>query len=318
MGGSGSGTRVGVHVLTLTALTITLFAAAGYVPVLGIIVSLLAPAPLLLVILRYGRRVGLLALGLAASLLTLLLGHFQSVIFLAEYGVMALTMAEAIKRKWSVERTLLISTAVPLISTGLAMGALLSSANVDLSTIRQHFEQDLAQTLPQYLNQEGDALNSELRAYIEEALSIVVRLIPALLIISTAASALSNYGLIRIVRRRTGNQEAFPEIKLAHWKAPEACVWMLIAAGLCAFLPLASLQVLGLNALLLVGLLYAVQGLGIMVFYFQKASVPPLFRSIAYLFLVIQPLLLLGVAAFGLFDLWFDFRRLSHKREESS
>jgi hypothetical protein len=32
---------------------------------------------------------------------------------------------------------------------------------------------------------------------------------------------------------------------------------------------------------------------------------------------MIQPLLLLGVAAFGLFDLWFDFRRLSNKREES-
>src|SRR5688572_4999022 len=116
MGGLDSGTRVGVHVLTLTALTIILFAAAGFVPVLGIIVSLLAPTPLLLVILRYGRRVGLLALALAASLLALLLGHFQSVIFLAEYGVMALTMAEAIRRKWSVERTLLTATAVPFIS----------------------------------------------------------------------------------------------------------------------------------------------------------------------------------------------------------
>ena len=318
MGGLDSGTRVGVHVLTLTALTIILFAAAGFVPVLGIIVSLLAPTPLLLVILRYGRRVGLLALALAASLLALLLGHFQSVIFLAEYGVMALTMAEAIRRKWSVERTLLTATAVPFISTGLAMGLLLSSANVDLSTIRQHFEQDLAQTLPQYLNQGGDAIDGELRAYIEEALSIVVRLIPALLIISTAATALINYGLIRIVWRRAGNQEAFPEVKLAHWKVPDVCVWVLIAAGLGSFIPLAGVQVLALNALLLVGLLYTVQGLGIMVFYFQKASVPPLFRSLAYLFLVIQPLLLMGVAAFGLFDLWFDFRRLHHKREESS
>jgi uncharacterized protein YybS (DUF2232 family) len=299
-------------------LTIILFAAAGFVPVLGIIVSLLAPTPLLLVILRHGRRVGLLALSLAASLLALLLGHFQSVIFLAEYGVMALTMAEAIRRKWSVERTLLTATAVPFISTGLAMGLLLSSANVDLGTIRQHFEQDLAQTLPQYLNQGGDAIDGELRAYIEEALSIVVRLIPALLIISTAATALINYGLTRIVWRRAGNQGAFPEVKLAHWKVPDACVWVLIAAGLGSFIPLAGVQVLALNALLLVGLLYAVQGLGIMVFYFQKASVPPLFRSLAYLFLVIQPLLLMGVAAFGLFDLWFDFRRLHHKREESS
>jgi hypothetical protein len=32
---------------------------------------------------------------------------------------------------------------------------------------------------------------------------------------------------------------------------------------------------------------------------------------------VIQPLLLLGVAVFGLFDLWFDFRRIGTKREET-
>jgi len=45
--------------------------------------------------------------------------------------------------------------------------------------------------------------------------------------------------------------------------------------------------------------------------------VPPLFRSLAYVVLVLQPVLLLGVAAFGLFDLWFDFRRIRNKREES-
>jgi hypothetical protein len=38
-------------------------------------------------------------------------------------------------------------------------------------------------------------------------------------------------------------------------------------------------------------------------------------RSLAYVVLVIQPLFLLGVAAFGLFDLWFDFRRTDNKQE---
>ena len=49
MGGSFSGTRVSVQVLMLAALTVTLFAAARYVPVLGLLVSLLAPTPILLV-----------------------------------------------------------------------------------------------------------------------------------------------------------------------------------------------------------------------------------------------------------------------------
>jgi uncharacterized protein YybS (DUF2232 family) len=76
------------------------------------------------------------------------------------------------------------------------------------------------------------------------------------------------------------------------------------------------MQMVGMNVLLLVSLVYLVQGLGIMVFYLNRTSMPLIFRSLAYIFLLIQPLLLLGVAAFGLFDLWFDFRRTGNKREE--
>jgi uncharacterized protein YybS (DUF2232 family) len=69
---------------------------------------------------------------------------------------------------------------------------------------------------------------------------------------------------------------------------------------------------------LLVSLVYLLQGLGVMLFYLRRAAVPPLLRTLAYIFLIIQPLFLLGVAAFGLFDLWFDFRRLGNKQEETS
>jgi uncharacterized protein YybS (DUF2232 family) len=119
MGGSFSGTRVSVQVLVLAALTVMLFAAARYVPVLGLLVSLLAPTPVLLATLRHGFRTGLLALGLSTLSLALLFGNLQSTIFLAEYGVMALVMAEAIKRQWSVERTILASTALPALASGL-------------------------------------------------------------------------------------------------------------------------------------------------------------------------------------------------------
>jgi len=62
--------------------------------------------------------------------------------------------------------------------------------------------------------------------------------------------------------------------------------------------------------------LYLAQGLGITVFYLHRGSVPVMWRAVVYLLLIVQPLLLLGVAAFGLFDLWCDFRRLHQKRED--
>jgi len=144
-----------------------------------------------------------------------------------------------------------------------------------------------------------------------------VRLLPALFVLSTAAGALLNYGVMRLLWSRLGQQPPLPTIKLAQWRAPEVCVWVLIASGISSFVPLPGMQIAGLNVLLLVSLVYLVQGLDGMVSYLNRAAVPPILRSLTYIFLVIQPLFLLGVAAFGLFDLWFDFRRTGNKREET-
>jgi uncharacterized protein YybS (DUF2232 family) len=303
-------------VLLLAALTVTLFAAAGYVPVLGILVSLLAPTPILVVALRYGLRTGLLALGLSTLFLTLLFGRLQSIIFFADYGVMALAMAEAIRRQWSGEKILIVSTALPLVASGTVMALLFSSADLDLGAVKQHFEEDLSQALRQFLADGGGPSEGALRVYLQEVFGAVMQLLPALFVLSTAVGALLNYGAVRIVWRRLGGQPPFPEVALTHWKAPEACVWILIASGICYFVPLPGMPMVGLNLLLLVSLVYLVQGLGIMGFYLNKAALPSLFRSLVYIVLVIQPLLLLGVAAFGLFDLWFDFRRTGKKPEE--
>jgi uncharacterized protein YybS (DUF2232 family) len=317
MGGSYFGTRVSVHMLVLAASTVTLFAAARYVPVLGLLVSLLAPAPLLLVTLGHGLCPGLLALGLSTLSLALLFGSLQSTIFFAEYGVMALAMAEAIRRQWSVERTLFISTVLPSLASGVMMALLFSSVELNLDAVKQHFEEDLSQAFHQFMTEGGGANEGALRAYVQEVFGIIVQLLPALFVLSTAAGALLNYGVVRIVWRRLGGQPPLPAGRLTQWKAPEACVWVLIASGICSFMPFPGIRMAGLNVLLLVSLVYLVQGLGLIVFYLNKGSVPSIVRSLVYLFLVLQPLLLLGVAAFGLFDLWFDFRRTGNKREET-
>jgi uncharacterized protein YybS (DUF2232 family) len=296
---------------------VILFAAARYVPVLGILVSLLAPTPILVATLRYGLGRGLLVLGLSTLSLALLFGSLQSTIFLAEYGVMALVLAEAIRHQWSVERTILASTALPSVASGALIALLISSVDLNLEAVKQHFQEDLGQALRQLLSEGGGLSNEALEAYVQEAFGTVVQLLPALFVLSTAAGALLNYGMVRIMWRRLASHPPFPEIKLAQWKAPEVCVWVLIVSGIGSFVPLPGMQIVGRNVLLLVGLVYLIQGLGVMVFYVNRASVPPILRSLTYIFLVIQPLFLLGVAAFGLFDLWFDFRRTGNKPEET-
>jgi uncharacterized protein YybS (DUF2232 family) len=317
MGNSHSGTWVGGQVLVSAALMVTLFAAGGYVPVIGILVGLLAPSPVLLVALRYGRLTGLLALSLSTLSLALLFGVLQSTVFFAEYGVLGLVMAEAIRRRWPVEKTLLLSTVMPVMVSGVVIALLFSSIDLELGTVKQRFEEDLGHALRQFWVDQGGPSDETLRTYIQEAFGTVVQLLPALFVLSTAAAALLNYGVVRIVWRRLEDQPPLPQLMLTQWKAPEACVWVLIASGICYFVPFPGMRIVGQNMLLLVSVVYLVQGLGIMAFYLNRTSMPSILRSLAYIFLLIQPLFLVGVTAVGLFDLWFDFRRTGNNREET-
>jgi uncharacterized protein YybS (DUF2232 family) len=226
-------------------------------------------------------------------------------------------VTEAIRRRWSVEKAVALSTIAPFLASGLFLTSLLSSPEVDINAFKQHFEENLEQALRPYLTEGDQAIKGDLRGYIQEAIGVVVQTLPALFLLSTAVAALLNYSVTRLVWRRIEGPPLFPAMSLAQWQAPDACVWVLIGSGLAYFLPIPALQTLGLNLLLLVGFMYLLQGLAILTYYLHKITVPPIFRSLAYIFLVIQPLLLLGVAAFGLFDLWFDFRRTRNKREES-
>jgi len=316
MGSSYSGTWVGGQVLVSAALTVTLFAAARYVPVIGILIGLVAPTPVLLVALRRGRLPGVLGLSLATLSIALLFGGLQSAVFFAEYGVLGFVMAEAIRRQWPVEKTLLLSTVMPAAMSGMVLALVFSSVDLELGTVKQHFEEELGQALRQLWADQGGPSEETLRSYVQEAFETVVQLLPALFMLSTAAAALLNYSVARVVWRRLQGQPPIPRLMLAQWKAPEACVWVLIASGICYFVPVTALRLVGQNMLLLVSLVYLVQGLGIMAFYLNRTSMPPIFRALAYIFLLIQPLFLLGVTAFGLFDLWFDFRHTGKKRED--
>lgn len=293
-----------------------LSSAAGYVPIVGMFVSLLAPTPVLLGALRYGSRRGLLVLLLSTVALTLLLGVHHSLLFFSEYGVMAIVMAEALRRRQSVETTLLVATGAALLMSGLVIAAFLWSAQLDLGAVRQHLEDNLTQAARLYLREGDTGSEAQVLPYVQEGVELVIRILPALFVASTAAGAVLNYSVVRILWPRLGGPPLFPETSFSRWRVPDFCVWVLIAAGIFSFIPIPILQVAGVNVLLLVSLIYLIQGLAITVFYLNKGSVPVIFRRLAYLFLIVQPLLLLGVAAFGLFDLWFDFRRLHNHREE--
>ena len=102
----------------------------------------------------------------------------------------------------------------------------------------------------------------------------------------------------------------FPEFgDLTLWKAPEKLVWLLITSGLMMLAPVEILETVGINLLILCCLVYLFQGLAIAGFFFRCKKVPVFFRWLFYMLIVVQQYMVILVIAFGLFDIWIDFRK---------
>ncbi|MFN2257508.1 MAG: DUF2232 domain-containing protein [Desulfuromonadaceae bacterium] len=100
-----------------------------------------------------------------------------------------------------------------------------------------------------------------------------------------------------------------PGVEFHHFKVADPVIWLLIASGFSLLLPVIAVQDIALNVLTVLLPLYFVQGVAIVTFYFRKKGFSLLARIFAYtIMLVVNPLPLM-VAALGIFDLWFDFRK---------
>ncbi|HCU23458.1 MAG TPA: hypothetical protein DF383_00440 [Deltaproteobacteria bacterium] len=143
-----------------------------------------------------------------------------------------------------------------------------------------------------------------------------VRLLPAMLV----NAVLFMLWLNILVARKIFGSRFFSYLEpLKRWRFPFAGIWTVIVLVMATFLDAYVLKSEGLsffaiNGLIVLALVYFFQGLAILAYYFSRWSLSPLIRIALYALLVLffQPVSFL-LMAFGLFDAWFDFRKLNPK-----
>lgn len=145
-------------------------------------------------------------------------------------------------------------------------------------------------------------------ATIDNLRRVVDRTWPALFVISLITlvwlNLLASHWLLR---RKDPQLSPWPEFK--HWRLPDHLVLLAAVAILLWLLRLEPLATVGLNLVLILAMLYFMQGLGIMSFLLAHWQLPPLLRGICYGLVLLQiygPVLL---AILGLADVHLDLRR---------
>jgi hypothetical protein len=286
------------------------------VPVQGLVFSIVAPAPLVILGAKHPWRYSLGVLGVEIVVLFLLQG--TAVFFMMFYYALApLVMAQAIRLHSTIARTIVWSVVIPcglnlLLLAGYSVVVQESPVTLIERTVESLFQ--VAQErmpLPEAPPNEPKPPAEFDVGSVKSMSQLILMLLPAMMVMNFLFTNVVNYLIVRWYFSR--GQSAFvidPE-DLGTWHLTDHLVWVFVTSGTLLLLPSTLLKAVGWNVFILTLALYLLHGMAIAVFWLRRLPLPMSGRWLLVVaaFLVAGPLCLLTCIAAGLFDLWLDFRR---------
>ena len=281
-------------------------------PPMGALVGILSPFPLAFIFLQRGKQPALVMMALIFGVIWFLVGQNQALLFMAEYAVMAIILGEMIRAKFPGDWCIGVSS---LISGGLSLFLLVALLGNQETTIRELFEKQIRAHFAQSIETfeaigENKAEIEDMKVFVEKMVGGFASSYPAFVLIGSLIGAMVNYGLLRIVWRRTYGPGLFSEGSFAEWVCPENLVWIFIAASMAFFLGQGIVAEIGMNLFVMMMVVYFAQGMGIVIHFLKARKVPVFLWFILFILIFVQPLLIGLVAGMGVFDMWVDFRKI--------
>jgi len=280
----------------------------------GVLLILLVPVPCAWVQMRSGFFAGAVAVALAIAASIAVDNSIGQVVYLSQCALVALLLPWLMRRGISWDRAI---AGTVLIALTVAVAALLVAAQrqglsptqlveayaaADMAKARELLE---AGGLPAERQQEIAALLAEFTRFLGRAYVGV----------ATAVLAIMTLLTVWALSRLPGGEDQLPGPAFIDWKTPDRLVWLLIAAGfLLVFAPGVAGDI-GLNLLVVLVLVYYLQGLAVATHLFVKRRLPFLLRMVGYYMMLFVGPMQIIVAGVGLFDLWIDFRSKYTKEE---
>ena len=252
---------------------------------------------------------------MVASLLLFMIITRNIAVTTLYFGSLLITgfvIGECIERHLSVEKIMLYPF---LLVVGCWLAVILFYFGLSSQEIVRFFSEYTAR----YQALTAQLLNELQRAYpdialdqkiIEQRVVAVLTIAPGTFICSYIMMIYMNLIIIKRILVKQGIAVSTIE-NLNLWKAPEFLVYGLITLSILSFFASGVLKIVSVNLVVILLLIYCFQGIAVVSFFFRKKEVSPIFRFMLYLLIAIMPQILLLVVGCGLFDNWFNFRKLN-------
>ncbi len=152
----------------------------------------------------------------------------------------------------------------------------------------------------------GELAEEDLATILEGLRSFVQRAWPALFAISLIGLVWLNLLTSHWLLTRKG-LSPWPEFR--QWRLPDHFVVVTALTLLLLMLGIDPLATIGLNGMLILGMLYFMQGLGVMSFLMAHWNLPPLLRGACYALILLQGYGMLLLALLGMAEVRLNLRR---------
>jgi hypothetical protein len=274
------------------------------------IFAVFAPIPLLFLNLRTGRAWCWFAVLTNGALVYLAGGGVSVCIYSVFVATLAVSLAEFLRAKKSVER----SAGMTLLSMCLLAGAMLAifarvhhvnpfvEVRQQISSVVDVLEKNVPQgTISDSADQAPDAVEIQ-----DWKQNVMVEFPSALAVFALVMVWANMVAVLRLnpngIREKLGIDPGY----FKKWRSPAWLVWPTIVTGVFLVVDAGRASEVALNVFKFLMAIYTIHGLSILSFFFDLWNVRGFLRAAGYLIsiFVMMPLLL----SLGFFDLWFDFR----------
>ncbi|MGQ9621995.1 MAG: YybS family protein [Candidatus Caldatribacteriaceae bacterium] len=289
----------------LAALTVLLYLASVYIPVLGIFVSFLCPLPVMFLVIRWDVQRGMLAACVASILVLFLAGPMQALTCLVGFTLLGIVMGLTIRRGYNLFEVIALNTGVSLLSKLILLGiALLVMGRNPLAESLSLLEETIKKTAWIAANLPNS----------RELLEYLKLIIPAVLVVASLFDTACNFLLGRWVGKKIGL--SFPDIPpFSAFSLPKSVFWAFVLGWvLILFGGSSTLGKIGMNVQMVTQLLFLLQGLSLVYYFLERYIHSKLVRVGILLFLLFQPFFSFLLSWLGVFDVFLDLRKLTLKR----
>lgn len=296
----------------IAAITALLGVLSYYIPFLTLLIYIW-PIPIIILGRRHGMVVSIVTTITAGLILSFLTPPIYAIQLVIMYGLVGIVLGYAYQKDMEIGKTILLGYVVALVCTVVLLQFYhLITGVAIVDELGQMMEMSLQEITKMY--QQGGVdkdLIEETMTQARGTLQTILQLLPTVLLMIPFIVTMVNMWIAEKILKRLG----YPVKNLPpfwDWHLPNhvgfGLLAILLIVALGNYLKIPKIDMVYLNLVYLIILVFFVQGLAIVAYFFHTKKMSKGLWILAFLLIFIVPLFQMGIQFLGLFDTIFHFR----------